>query len=463
MAEVCTSCPGRPYRNICCSLPKFGISVMQPECHRLASPCNGLTLVNNPCYCPDTNKSTWTYKFFTDCTPGTNINPITYILIPVCINISRVDVAVEEKIDGFVEFTTVGFALNTYDSTFGNAPAGFQWLKIENSDRYDNGVCVEYRITITGDYPVASQPIRVRAGVNDISFQGEGGCFKVPGCPEPGRLSISKNGDFTIDDDDVTLNYIVRVKNTGGSPLKNVMFDDIITLDGVHTTIKDITIQPKPPLDYKVMSQNMIRVYGNIGTLVPGQEFVATYVITITSIDQPGTYIITNRANAISGNISGEDMDTQRIEVVRVKGEKICKVVNGNEIVFKVRVSSVCASPQTRINLVDRIQIPAGVTVEFISFDDCTASIGTGVPVSNQSVTISCNNLDIPAGGLVEKNIRLRVIELRSFQTPAQIINTLTQINYNNESIQIALPPQDVPATSIAEITGSINCGAGCN
>lgn len=460
MAEVCMPCSGRPYRNICCSLPKAGISVMQPECHRLSSPCNGITLVNNPCYCSDTNKSTWTYKFFTDCTPGTDINPITYILIPVCINISRVDVTVEERIDGAGEFATVSFALNTYDSIFGSAPAGFQWMKIDNNNRYDNGVGVEYRVTITGDYPVATQPIKVKAGVNDISFQCEGSCFKVPGCPEPGRLSITKDGDLSIDDNEITLNYIVRVRNTGGSPLKNILFDDIITLDGMNTTIDDIIVQPRPTLDFKVMSPNMIRIFGNIGTLNPGQEFIANYVIKISTINQPGTYIVTNRANAVSGNISGEDMDTQRIEVVRVRGDKLCRVTSGNEVNFRIRVASVCASPQTRVNVTDRIQIPAGVTVEFISFDDCQASVGTGVPVTNQNVIINCSNLVVPAGGFVEKNIRLQVTELKNFRESVRIINTLSQISYAPPNNQITLQPENVPAVAAAEINADVRC---CN
>jgi hypothetical protein len=172
---------------------------MQPTCQLIPGE---VSPVINPCFCStcsDNGTSYWTYKFFTDCVPGTEVSGISHILIPICIDILPGQVTVEEKVDGCGTFNTLAYGeendyfLTTQDGNppqnFGPAPEGFQWLKILPNGRYDKGVCVLYRVGITGNYPPVTEAINIKAGTNKITAcLNPSPCFLVPGCPVPGRV-----------------------------------------------------------------------------------------------------------------------------------------------------------------------------------------------------------------------------------------------------------------------------------
>jgi uncharacterized repeat protein (TIGR01451 family) len=180
--------------------------------------------------------SYWTYKFFTDCVPGTAVSAISTILIPICSTITPAQVTVELKVDTCGTFTPLVFGenndwfLTTNDGNFGTAPTGFQWLKILNNGSYDKGVCVTYRIGISGNVTPVTQAIRIKAGTNLITACGTNPCFLVPGCAAtPGVLSVNKTCTVTYANNMAVIHYRVTVTNTGGTTLNNVSFTDTIT------------------------------------------------------------------------------------------------------------------------------------------------------------------------------------------------------------------------------------------
>jgi hypothetical protein len=164
MANPCQPCTCVPYTDLCCCPPQSGISVIQPTCQTLSDG----SVVNNPCFRATTGKSTWTYKFFTDCAAGTS--PITSLAIPVCARIAASELVVEEQIDGCGTFTSVPFTLAATDPTFGMAPTGFQFLIVPSAGRYTTGVSVIYRLTLNGDFPLAAQPIQVGTGAGVLTL-----------------------------------------------------------------------------------------------------------------------------------------------------------------------------------------------------------------------------------------------------------------------------------------------------
>jgi hypothetical protein len=166
-AEPC-SCT--PYSLICCCGPINGITVIQPACQTLPDG----SVVNNPAYVASLNHSFWTYKFMTDCSSAAR--GISGIAIPICQLIIFENLIVSEKIDGCGTFRPVSYTLTKDDPSFGTAPAGFQFVKIETDNRYDKGVTVEYRLEIVGDYPNALQPISVKAYPPDCIAEPENNC-----------------------------------------------------------------------------------------------------------------------------------------------------------------------------------------------------------------------------------------------------------------------------------------------
>jgi hypothetical protein len=466
MANPCTACSCVPYQNICCCSPQSGISVYQPRCQRLIQPCNGLTVVNNPCYCADNNTTTFTYKFFTECTPGPAVSAISNFLIPVCSDITagspaNPNIIVEELIDGCGDFAPVAFTLSTFDGNFGNAPAGFQWLKVENptppevQQRYEKGVSVEYRVTLVGDYPAVTQAIRVKAGQNLLIFCEPNPCFLVPGCTTR-ALSINKSCNVVIIENQATVIFNISVTNTGTVVLDPITFMDMVTLGNGNLIINadDIQIIPNT-LTFNLQGTNLIVMSNNIGPLEPGQTFTAQYIVPVDEFQQPGTYQFGNIAMATAPNTQPAfGTAACQVQVAQASVQKTCSVVNGNEITFSIAINPIASSPAATVNVIDTISIPEDITVQFRSFGSCTANVPIDTDISDQEIILQCSNIAVPE--LIQ--IRLDVIEIRDFQQPpSQIINTVTAVDYANPN-QVTLPVQFLQQTAAAEVIGVVNC-----
>lgn len=464
MADPALPCSCTPYENICCCGPQNGISVTQPQCQTLPDG----RVVNNPAFVSSTDKSFWTYKFLTDCAGGGQTQAISNFGIPICETILENHVIVSEKIDGCGDFVSVPFELIQNDPNFGPAPTGFQWLKVETDERYEQGVCVAYRVEITGNYPTATEPIKVKAG-NNPTYTFDCDCFLVPECNPQGTLSITKACRTEIINNQATLFYNLDVFNTGNAPLDNVLFEDIIFIPS-QLTFGTITTDPPPPtLNVNTSLPGEIIISGNLGTINPGEQVLISYEIPILSISEPGSYNINNTANvsAIGTEDSASCLTT--LNAVRLSADKCC-TTEGSTGSFVLTLTSEGNSPDIIVDLFDHMEIPAGITIEFLSLSGCegffsgtTTPIPTNTPIPGpQGFDFICRNAFVPAGGVYEK-IGSYVLVSSSVVGTATINNTITDVVPVDETAQVLLGVTGLPATASIDVTLSQICNDPCS
>ncbi|GLB32477.1 hypothetical protein LAD12857_44000 [Lacrimispora amygdalina] len=458
MALPAQPCECLPYSNKCCCGTQTGITVVQPECQTLP---NGL-VVNNPAYVLDLNASFWTYKFLTDCNSTTR--GISGIGIPICLEINSANIIVEEKIDGCGIFQTVPFELIENDPNFGPAPAGFQFLKIVTDDRYDKGLCVEYRIRIIGDYPEAAQPISVKAANVVYKFACTD-CFIVPGCVQRGKLLVSKVCRTVISNNQPSFEYQVHVDNVGKAPLNPVEFEDIITIP-LQLSIGTITVSPSS-LNVDTNIPGKVKIFGNIGTIEPGGRVAITYTIPCIGISSPGSYIINNTARAAAEGTDSGDLCGTNLNVVKFRAEKCCSV-NGNVGTFKLTISSVGNSPDAVVDIFDRMQIPAGLTVNFSSFNGCEAYFADTlkpIPLNTDiigpaGIDIICRDAIIPFNGSFEKTISYTLVS--SSVNVTSVVNTITNITPKDIENLVYEGTENLPATANIKVELLQSCLTSC-
>jgi len=462
MANLSQPCPAGPFENICCCPPVNGITLTQPACQMLP---DGKVVIN-PCFDSASNKSFWTYKFFTDCAQGTKA--ISGIAIPVCENIKPEHLVVEEQIDSTVSFTPVPFSLKKTDPNFGTAPAGFQFLKIETSSRYDVGVSVVYRIQVDGDFPEAAQPVKVKAGNQIITFDCDEGCFLVPACPPAGKLQVIKTCKTIIENNKLTLQYLYDITNQGNATLPIVDGTEKIIYDAANINIGTIQVNPSG-LKIDTSTPGIIIVTGTVGPLPPGGLINVAINVPVASIVTPGTYLITSNTYAVASGTESSSTCILHVDAVKLSADKCCNVTEGNKGTFRITIGSVGNSPETRVSIVDQIIVPQSVTLQFQDFDGCTAKFGDGssVPlntdITNKTINLESSTLTVPKGGSVQKNIKFTVMTTTAFQTPAAIVNTLQAVNFLNTSTQIFLGVSTVPVSSSVNVIGSVQCQKPCS
>lgn len=464
MADPCQPCSCIPYENICCCGPSSGITVIQPACQVLADG----RIANNPCFCTEKQLpvSCWTYKFITDCAQGTK--GISSFVIPVCENIIEDYIKVFERIDGCSSFQSIPFSLSKTDPNFGTAPAGYVFLKVETSNRYDVGVCVEYRLQLNGNFPVTVQPIKVKAGKKIITFNC--GCFFVPGCPATGKLEVIKTCIERIIDNVVTLSYNIVVSNTGNATLDNVIYQDEIIFNASSLTLGSFTVTPTT-LSVTTPSPGRILISGNLGSIAPGGFVTVTYDIPVTDILTPGTLTVTNTTTATATDTQATQLCTLNIEAVKIEASKCCSVSNNNQVTYTLNLRSAGTSPSTVVNVTDQLIIPAGVTVRFTDFGGCTATFaGTGNPVplntditGAKTIDILCNLLTIPTGVIIPKNIKFVVSSVTEFDAPVVISNTVQNITLAVPGEQVLLGVDGIPATADVTVTAALQCQNPCS
>lgn len=459
MAEQVLPCNCTPHTNICCCGPINGISVVQPSCQNLPDG----SVVINPAYSPELTTSFWTYKFFIDCSATTQ--PITSLGIPVCETIIAGSIAAFEKIDGCGEFTSVPFTLAQTDPSLGTAPAGYQWLIVDPGDRYTNGVCVEYRLQLTGDFPTDVQPIKVTAGINVLNF--DCGCFLVPKCNPQGKLAVTKECGHTIINNQVTLNYQVKVTNIGNASLTNVQYLDTLFL-APTLGLGAITVNPST-LTVDTSISGEVKISGNLGTIDPGEIVVVTYTIPITSITTPRNYIANNTVTVTATDTMDSASCSTAFDAVQLSAAKCCSIDGANQGSFTITISSADQSPSTTINVQDYFIIPVGVTLQFQSFGGGTAVFTSSrevVPLNTNitgpvDITISCHGLTVPAGGSINKSCLFTVISSSSFGTNT-IENSLNSITLTKPDTQVFLGAGQLPATADVDVILSMGCRQPC-
>ncbi len=455
-AEPC-SCS--PYSVLCCCGPNNGISIIQPACQTLPDG----RVVNNPALDTEAGKSYWTYKFMTDCNSTTR--GISNIGIPICNLILAANLIVREKIDGCGSFIPVPFTLTTNDPNLGPAPDGFQFVKIETNSRFDVGVTVEYQLEIVGDYPVAIQPISVKAATNILIFDCE--CFLVPACNPEGELSLTKECSSTINNNQAFLNYDITVNNIGDAPLSNVQFNDTITIP-INLRIGAITVTPDF-LTVNVGPSGQITISGNLGTLAPGGQIVIRYTIQITGVSSPGSYTVTNLATAAATGTQAFSSCSTVINAVQLTTQKCCSI-EGNAVTYRFIITSVGLSPDIKVDVSDNLFIPGGITVRCTNFSGCTATFANTeeqVPLNiditgPRRIVITCKELLIPNSGSAHRDISFLIVS-STFVGLSLIENEVEAVTPTTPDAQIFLGAGALPVKADILVNLTLSCTNPCN
>lgn len=445
MASPAQPCECSPYSNLCCCGSQNGITVVQPQCQTLP---NG-SVVNNPAFVVGLNSSFWTYKFITNC--DTETRGISGIGIPICAEINAQNITVEEKIDGCGSYTVVPFELIIDDPNFGLAPEGFQFLKIITDDRYDKGVCTQYRIAIIGDYPEEVQAISVKAGNPVYKFECEN-CFIVPGCVPEGKLLVSKNSETVIKNNQANIEYKVNVDNIGEALLDPVQFEDLIEIP-TQLSLGQIVVSPSS-LSVDTSVRGRILISGDLGEIKPGERVEISYSIPIIGISSPASYIISNVARAAAEGTESSDISESTLDVVKLSATK-CASTNGNIGTFKFVIASVGDSPDVTVDILDQMILPTGVRVQFENFNGCEAYYaGTQTPIPLNvhlegpiSIDIICRNATIHSFESFTKTISYTLVSSSTYGT-SSIINGITNVSPLNVEKMIYEGTENLPATA---------------
>jgi len=460
MTRPVQPCECIPYENICCCGPQNGISVIQPKCQTIPD-CG---IVTNPAFCPDTNHSYWSYKFIVDC--DDNTRAISNFLIPICESISPDLVVVAEKVDGCGEYREVPFELIKDDPNFGPAPQGFQFLKVETSDRFEKGVSVEYRIELVGDYPISTQPIKVKAGKDKLSFECEG-CFEVPLCNPEAKLTMTKSCREIIDGSKVTLDYTILVSNIGNGVAEDVGYIDKIIVP-TQLTVGGITITPTTlSVDTSVAGQ--VNITGNLGTIEPGGKVLVTYSVPIVRISAPAQYTVSNTARAYAEGAEAISSCSANLNVSQVAVNKCCQINEGGNAVYKLTFLSIGDSPDILVDVFDNFVIPGGVAVKFTSFGGCIATYANTeeiVPLNTNLVgplriRIECNQFLVPQGGSIQKFIEF-VVTGSAIIGNATITNAIESVVPSDPDAQIFLGAGTLPVTANINVQLNLLCDNPC-
>lgn len=289
----------------------------------------------------------------------------------------------------------------------------------------------------------------------------------MPQCPPTGKLAISKKCSETIANNQATLYYNLTVANTGNSPLLNVQYLDLITIP-LALTPGVITVTPAT-LIVDTSTPGLIRISGNLGTLNPGAVVNITYTIPIIAISEPGRYLITNTAIATATGTQATATCSANIKAVRLDTQKCCVVTDTNKGAFRISVSSIGLSPDIAVDISDEIFIPAGINIQFNSFDGCTATFadtGTPVPLNiniagPRRISIFCSNLSIPTGNIVQKNIAFTLIS-SSVPGTTNIENSLLSVTPTHPEEQVFLGAGTLPARADIQVQLSMSCLKPC-
>lgn len=460
MAKNPKVCESKSYKNLNCCNKDIGISIVQPECHCLPDG----RVVTNPSYVSSLNKSFWTYKLITDCNDATI--PVTSFVIPICEVVRTETLTVSEKIDGCGKWTSIPYTLTKTDSIFGDAPKGFQFVKIEINDRYSKGVSVAYRLELKGNYPESTQPISINTDSTATVFDCNGG-FLVPECNPQGKLSITKNVNTIIKNNQAKLEYSLEVDNIGNATLESVELSDILFLPTQLTPGKFKTVPGK--LKTVINPNGEIRISGNLGKLSPGEEIIVTYTIPIAGISSPGQYIINNIASVTSEGTEASDRATATIDVVKLESNKCCNVLGNGLAEFRVTIANVGDSPNSKVSILDDLLIPTGITVRFSDFDGCNvvfARTGEPVPINtdvtgNADIRITCDNIEIPKGGSAQKILKFKLMT-SSVSGSTVIKNELEQVNLTTPDNQIFLGAGILPVEAGIRVILNLECQKPC-
>ncbi|MGU3442384.1 hypothetical protein ACLBXI_20755 [Bacillus cereus] len=452
------------YQNVCECGPNQGITITQPSCQILPDE----SVTGNPCFrtSPE-NRSYWTYKVFID--PGTNTNPITYIGIPICQAIKETILTLQEKIDGCGSFERIDFSLHSDDPILGSPPNGFQWLIININNRYQKGTSALYRIAISGNFPVAIEPISLVSNNAKITFDCAG-CFQVPTCPTPANLLVTKDSIQSISSNNALIKYKISVSNTGQLPAAGVTLKDQLRFSFPIVTIGNITFSD-PRLKIIQQGPGIIYIEGDLGDFAPGDHQTFDITVPVIKFSEPGLFLFTNTVTVSDsqGTTTSSDTTENSIPVVQLRAYK-CSDINLNQIHYNISIVSVDNSPDTNLVVNDTLTIPDGLIIQFHSFDTCSATFVNSqksVPINQDiegpvTINFTCTNIPLSTHSAINFTIDMSIVSYKTFNSIQTISNVLQNVLISNPETQIYLGTDNIPSTVNIDVITTLKSNQVC-
>lgn len=417
---------------------------------------------SNPFYDFDMNKSYWTYKVMSilDQTDP----QITDVYIPIYSNINDDMLVVEESIVACNETMVVPFDFSSPPGIL--PPEGYKFIHVSVNRRYLTSNCVFYRLTLVGNYPKTNQDIYLQTEDSVVGFDTG---LPVPSPIESPAVTINKEGQVNIIGNSATIDYTVRVMNTGNEALSDLMFTDRIDYTAFRFSFGTIIVEPDT-INVDTSRPGVIELSGNLGTLGIGEMVTITYTVPLTGFTGPGNYIFNSMTMVMNDIVQGA-IDTQvMVPVVQLESVLSCEVTSVNEINFNLQITNLAGSPDTMVSFTMVVIVTGSVTAQFQNFGRCRATLsGTESPVlpntniTGRSVTITCNFF-IPATGILNQNIPLLIV---SGGTPAPNLSvipaTLNTVRLQEENEQVFIGAGDLPQTRVLDIGYNTICSENNN
>lgn len=463
MADTCNCPPAQNYACLWFGSPT-GLGFFQPTCQLVPSGDR----VANPFYDSTGNVSYYTYGVINNCVDDNN-QSIQEVFISVCENTPLQTIDVTGRPDGCPSF--IGFDFDFNNTSGQTPPAGFKYLRILVDGAVGRGSAALFRIAFSGNYPaeiletsVSNTFVITTQDILAGFLAGPTIPYRLAGCPQIPRLTVTKTCDRVIANNQATLNYSVVVANSGDVSLDNVLYDDVVNYNGSNVNIGTITVDPET-INVDVSTPGIVRLSGDLGTIGIGESVTISYQIPIMGFSAPGTYTFNNTATATSGDIQGSQSCTVSVDAVGIGTDKCCLVVDGNDAAFRLALTNLPNSPSTAVVLDDLMTIPSGVVIEFTSFNTCSAVfVDTGepvplnMPVTNRQIRIVCNT-SIPQDASVSYFINFAVRSTTNFTgTPIAINNTIRDVTLQDPDSQVLLSVSPLPNNAQIDVGGFLQC-----
>ena len=247
--------------------------------------------------------------------------------------------------------------------------------------------------------------------------------------------------------------------------MDNVQFTDVIT---IPTNIRVGTVTVTPATLTVSTLPEQIAISGNLGTIEAGGSVQIKYSIQVLGVTAPGHYTISNIAAVSASGTQDSANCSTKLNVVQLITNKCC-VIEANRASYRLTISSVDASPNTSIDIVDSLFIPVGVTVSFTSFGDCRATFANTedhVPLNvditgPRRILITCDNVFVPQSGSVHKEISFSLIS-SSFVGVSLIENQVVSVLPTVPENQLFLGAGTLPVKADILVELSIICANPC-
>lgn len=436
MAGPSSPCNCIPYLNRHYSTSKGGIWVTMPQCQIIPEQ---VSPVNNPCF--EGNKSYWSYNFFIEASDDSLNSAVTSFAIPICKEITLTQIFVLEKLSGAVQYVQRPFELKgslNKGNEFIMAEEGFQYIIINVDERFSTGLSAEYRLELEGDFPEVLQDIYVSRKMTDGNIFTVGR-FIVPGCPPPDELSIIKNCGTNLDKGTALLNYEIIIKNTGGSPARNVQFMDTIGYDGLNLMFGEVKVQSENINPDIISMPSLVEIKGQLGDIAAGTSVMVKYSIPIINIMRNGIFEFTNVATVVNNRGALVQSNcTLQLEASELRTEISKAIQDDNSIIFTVQLAGSSNYPSSNVKFEGELMVDEGLRLEIKKLGSFSAMSEDGIMLNDgyiisaeegrKKILLSNSDMKLSAGNINSEDIQFKLLSLHKFSESCGVVFSISNL-----------------------------------